>query len=388
MAGSDDSLKVLIPTLRSVAHQAFRGAGYEAEDVLAEVADVDFLVFEAGPFFPLRERLIRFAAWRDPTGVALSLNPGLRTHSIATEYDLFVFYCQHKHIPEVHYLNAARKWKERCRKSVCILDELWTHEVYRLRRHLRRLRSFDLVVVGFEGSVRAASEVLEKTCHFVAPAVDTLKFSCRLRRPARCIDVYSLGRRQERLHRALCRIAEDRGLFYMFDTSLGGDTLVANHREHRTVLANIAKRSRCFMVAPALVDRVDHTKGQVEVPNRYFEGAAAGAILLGQRPSCASFERLFDWPDAVVEVRPDGSDCDRVLWDLLHDAQRCERISTGNSQQALLKHDWVYRWKNVFELLDIPPTAAMLRREQTLHTLAASPAPGPNLWLPARKVSY
>lgn len=138
------------------------------------------------------------------------------------------------------------------------------------------------------------------------------------------------------------------------------------------------------MVAPALVDRVHDTKGQVEVPNRFFEGAAAGAVLVGQRPRCPSFERLFDWPDAVVEVQADGSDCDQVLWDLLNDVQRCEQIGERNATQALLKHDWVYRWKDIFYLLGLPPTAAMLARERTLQALARRPLEGTHGTRPTR----
>jgi hypothetical protein len=365
-------MKVLVPTFRSFAQQAFRGIGYEAQDVFADVADVDLVQLQPGAWFTVREHVVRFLAWHDFTGLARSVNPGLHTWRVAQEYDLFVLICQHRHLPEVLYLNALTDWSRRCRKKVCILDELWEYEVPRLRPYLKTLKQFDLVLIACEGSVRAVAQNIERPCHFLPPAVDTLRFTPLLRPSPRCIDIYSIGRRQAHLHDALCRLAEKRNLFYLFDRSGGGDSVTPDHRQHRSSLADLARRSRCFMVAPALVDQSQHTRGQIEVPTRYFEGAAAGAILLGQRPACRSFERLFDWPDAVVEVRPDGSDCEEVVWSLLTDTSRCERISHRNATEALLRHDWVYRWKQVLQLLGMPPTEAMLARERRLQEIAHS----------------
>ena len=55
-----------------------------------------------------------------------------------------------------------------------------------------------------------------------------------------------------------------------------------DYRQHRELFANMAKRSRYFLVSPAKIDRTDETRGQVEIGHRYFEGAAAGAVMIGQ----------------------------------------------------------------------------------------------------------
>lgn len=368
-------LKILLPTTRLFAREAYRGAGYEAQDVLAEVADVDLLPLRPTRSFSVCGPVLRALAWHDLSGLSLRVNPGLRASPPTGEYDLFVFFCQHRHLSEVHYLNAVRGWSERCRKSVCIIEELWSHELPRLRKQLKKLRRFDLIAVALEGSVEGATHIIDKPCCFVPPAADCLRFTPHLQPRPRTIDAYSIGRRQHAVHEALWRLAEDGEIFYHFDTSLGGDLLVPDHRLQRSMIAALAKRSRCFTVAPALVDRIPDNKGQSEIANRYFEGAAAGAALLGQRPACESFDRLFDWPEAVIELRPDGSDCVRLVRNLLHDEARLREISRRNSTQALLKHDWVYRWRTIFQLLGLPPTEAMLAREQRLRELAAAPYP-------------
>jgi len=55
------------------------------------------------------------------------------------------------------------------------------------------------------------------------------------------------------------------------------------------------------------MDVPEETHGQIEIGFRYYEGSAAGTVMIGQAPD-VSVPEMFDWPDAVVQVRPDGSD--------------------------------------------------------------------------------
>ncbi|MBK9170083.1 MAG: glycosyltransferase family 1 protein [Bryobacterales bacterium] len=365
--------RVLVPTLRGFDRCVFRGTGYEAQDVLAEIDRVDLLELKPGPHFAFQERLVRNLAWHDPMGLAASCNPGLQRVRLKQDYDLLVLYCQHKHLTELLYVNAIQEWTRRCRKSVCILDEIWANDAYALRHHLKRLQQFDAVVVGLQGSVGAVSEVIGRQCHFVPSAVDVWRFT-PLRKPARnrTVDIFSIGRREQGIHRKLLEFAHERDLFYVFDTYGGGDAACPDYRLHREMMANILHHSRCFMVAPALVDMLHHANGQIEVPNRFYEGAAAGAILLGRRPQCEYFDGLFGWPDSVVEIREDGSDAAEVLSALLADPERCRGISQRNAAESLLRHDWVYRWKTIYELVGLDPTPAMKSREIRLREVADS----------------
>jgi hypothetical protein len=136
------------------------------------------------------------------------------------------------------------------------------------------------------------------------------------------------------------------------------------------MLANIAKRSRYFVVAPAKMDAPDETRDQIEVGLRYYEAAAAGAVMIGQTPACEPFRRLFDWPDAVIEVQSDGSDIADVLARLSAQPERLSEISRRNAMQALLRHDWVYRWKNILGIVGLEPAPEMEIRENKLRRLA------------------
>jgi hypothetical protein len=108
----------------------------------------------------------------------------------------------------------------------------------------------------------------------------------------------------------------------------------------------------------------------VEVGYRYFEGAAAGTVMIGDAPECEAYRELFGWPEAVVEIRPDGSDTMATLGELNSDPERVAAIGARNAREALLRHDWVYRWKDMFRIAGIEPSPRKAAREKRLADLA------------------
>jgi hypothetical protein len=148
-----------------------------------------------------------------------------------------------------------------------------------------------------------------------------------------------------------------------------------DHREHRDLIAGLAKRSRFFLVAPAKMNALEESGGQSELGSRYYEGAAAGAVLLGRKPVSGSFDALFGWPDAVVEIANDGSDAPRVIADLSGQPERLQEISRRNAREALLRHDWAYRWENVLTMAGLEPRPALGARKDRLKALANGVGP-------------
>jgi hypothetical protein len=153
-------------------------------------------------------------------------------------------------------------------------------------------------------------------------------------------------------------------------TANTANTEVNDHRQHRNLFANIAKRSRYFVVAPAKMDALSEIRGQVEVGSRYYEGAAAGTVMIGEVADCEAYRDLFGWPEAVIQIRPDGSDLTAVLSDLDSDPERIAAISRRNAKEALLRHDWAYRWNEMFRVAGIKPSPRMAARERRLKDMA------------------
>ncbi|UCF14099.1 MAG: glycosyltransferase family 1 protein [Phycisphaerales bacterium] len=169
-------------------------------------------------------------------------------------------------------------------------------------------------------------------------------------------------------HRVLLKMAEQKEIFYVYDTLLGMQT--ASHGEHRNLTANMAKRSRYFLVYPGKIDREFETGGQREVGSRYFEGAAAGSVMIGECLETEAFREHLGWPDAVIRVPFDAPNIAKILADLDSQPTRMEQARKSNIVQSLLRHDWAYRWGTVLDMAGLKPKAALIDRLEYLKSMA------------------
>jgi hypothetical protein len=366
-----ERLRICVPTWRNFNKAAFNCGLYEAQDVLQEIDDVDLVALEPRAGFRFKESWQRLLLYRDPTDRLMFLNPGLKRVRITRDYELFAVVCQSYW--DLLYVNAIEGWKEKCRTSVCWIDEMWAASVHKYKNWLKALASFDHVCVSSKRSAPALSSAIGRECHWIPGGVDALRFSPYPDPPARVVDVYSIGRRWEGMHKSFLESASKKEIFYIHDTLQDIASMrPIDDRQHRELYANVAKRSRYFVVAPAKMDLPADTEGESEIGYRYFEGAASGAVLVGQAPVCEHYPQMFGWPDAVVEVRPDGSDLRDVLSALNSDPARISKISRRNSAESLLRHDWVYRWKDIFRIAGVTPSPGMIARERCLARLAST----------------
>lgn len=360
--------RICMPSGRLFKKYAFLSGHYEAQDVLQEVDDVDLICLEPRFGYVFKEKWQRRLLFHDFSRRLIFQNPGLKKVRLMQEYDLFLAVCQYNH--DFLNINAIEGWKDQCKTSVCWIDEMWTAEVPQFEYWVHALRNFDHVFVSSFGTVEALSKAIDKPCHWLPGGVDVLRFSPYPTTVPRVVDVYSIGRRCEAIHRELYRAAQRRSIFYLYDTFEGSLLDVYDHRQHRDLLSNVARRSRYFMVAPGKVNLPGETRGQEEIGRRYYEGAAAGAVMIGQVPNSDSFCKMFPWPDAVIKIEPDGSDVMDVIEQLNSAPEHALAMSQRNSMEALLRHDWVYRWKELFQIVGLEPLPAMKAREQRLRELA------------------
>jgi len=361
--------RICLPTFRKFARTPFRCSHYEAQDILAAVDDVDLICLEAEARLPNREKWLRKISFHDVTRRLMFLNPGLRSVRLSRDYELFVAVCQNYF--DILYFNAIDDWRDRCRTSVCWLEEMWASAVPGYKHWLHALSRFDHIFVGCLGSVQAMSEALGRPVHWLPSAVDTVRFSPCPSSLSRVIDVYSIGRRWEGSHRALHEAARRGDIFYVHDTFAAADAETYDPGEHREMFASMAKRSRYFMVAPAKMNNPAHTNYQVEIGSRYYEGAAAGAVMIGQAPDLDAFRQMFPWPDVVVHIEPDGSDVMSVLQNFGSDSSRVAAIRANNVSGALSRHDWLHRWQQMFQVIRFPQSTGMSVRQRRLQELAS-----------------
>lgn len=219
--------------------------------------------------------------------------------------------------------------------------------------------------------VEGLSKLIKPPVTYIPPAVDTLRFSPYPNPPQRFIDVSYVGRRSPNIHDALVKRAAQDNFFYYHDT-VKGKLEIGNAREHRILLANLFQRSRYNITNYAKFNSTAETGGTQEIGYRFFEGAAAGTVMIGMPPAGEAFSRYFDWSEPIIKVDLSGTDVVEAIAELDAQPERLERISRGNVANCLLKHDWSYRWRDILSTFDLKPSQAMIEREKYLFKLGHS----------------
>jgi glycosyl transferase family 1 len=373
---------VLTFSMRRVATLVAYCTLYEFEDVIAketgadriEPASVDGLEFLRKVYKVAR------AVTRSPA-LASRLVPRPGALRIEKDYELFFPIFNNPY--ELFALHAIPAWRERCRFAACFISEVWQQLLPEYL--IETLASFDCIYLGVTQPIDDVARITGRPCTYLPLATDALRFSPYPDLPARTIDVCGIGRRSAVTHEALLSLARERGLFYYYDTvsaaphvvNPGRQTTfnVSNAAEHRLLLANLLKRSRYFIANRARANEPEVTRGVEEIAGRFFEGAAAGAVMLGDPPRTDTFQALFDWPDAVVPVPVDAPAIAETIAQLDRDRDRVDRIRRANVTNTLLRHDWVHRLRTIFEAARLAPTAGMAAREADLRALARQVTP-------------
>jgi len=335
----------------------------EFEGILQEIDTVDVVAPYPGKWYAQGKR----AACRLGEYLKKPLNPGIPAIALDRDYDVFLTIIEKP--SEMLHVTALRDLRKRCRTLVCWIVEFYLHDIPTFKSVLEVMSQFDHVVF-MTAAYEPFHRIVEGQCSYLAAGVDALRFCPFPNAPKRVIDVLSIGRRAEESHQELLKFARDEELFYVYDTF--SDLHSHNLEHHRAQMANLSKRSRYFIVNPGKVNVPEETGGQSEFGYRYFEGAAPGAILVGERPrNNREFGRIFHWKDAVIDL-PFGSDrIGEIIRELDRQPERQVRIRRNNMLQVLLHHDWVYRWETIHQLSGLQPLPALQERKERLQKLAA-----------------
>ncbi len=369
-----DNGKILLLSMRRLATLVASCILYEFEDVILELTGGDCVEVgndDALQFSRRAYKLLRLGS--NSPWLARALAPRPSTIELQRDYELFFPIFNHPH--ELYALASVPNWRDRCRVAACFIDEVWAHLLPKYLLEL--LQQFDHVFIGTLHCVAEVERIVGRPVTYLPLAANVLRFSPWPDPPARTIEVCNIGRRSAVTHQALLTRARNDGVFYFYDTVSSGSFNdkqrtfhVASHREHRFLLSQILKRTRFYVANRARINEPQYTGNREEIPGRYYEGAAAGAVLLGDAPSTPEFARQFPWPDATIHMPFDSANVADVLRELNRDPERLQEISRRNVHFSALRHDWVHRLQTVFSTLRIAPTPSMQQRESRLNALA------------------
>jgi hypothetical protein len=369
---SQGNAKVLLLSLRNVEDVVAYCAQYEFEDVIGSVTDADMAAPAGLQGVELSRKAYKLA--RRLTGsrrLADSIAPRFSARWLEKDYDLFLPVFSHPY--QLFALSCIPDWRKRCRKAACFIAEAWDDL---LPGYLLELLSeFDHVFINARHAIGRIAGLIGRPCSYMPQAVDTLRFCPWPDPPLRSIDVCNIGRRSPLTHQKLLESARQGRIFYYYDTVKPAAKQVTFHvdngPEHRFLLANLLKRSRYFIANRARANQPETIRGRDEIAGRFFEGVAAGAVVLGDPPAIEEFRRRFDWPDAVIPMPFDAPDVAERIAELDEDPARQARIRKENAANALLRHDWVHRLRTILEAVGVAAPARMLAREAHLASLAA-----------------
>src|SRR5208283_2455786 len=334
----------------------------EFERIIQEVDSVELVAPGAKTWYPNGKRV----ALRLGEFVNIPLNPGVSSFNLGRDYDMFFTVCFGA--SDLLHLKALKGWRDRCKTSVCWITEFYVKDIPVYKSCMGVLAQFDYVIFMFSANEPFKSRIKGQG-QFLPAGIDTLRFCPYPHPPTRCIDVLSIGRRAQVVHEALMQMAQEDRKFYVYDTINALRAYDLN--EHRSMIANMAKRSRYFIVSPGKFDKPEETGGVSEFGFRYFEAAAPGAIMIGLRPANnKEFEKIFNWEDAVIEVPFTSDAIVGTIRELDKQPDRQMKISQTNVLQCLLHHDWVYRWEAILQMVGMKPLPMLLDRKQRLKDLA------------------
>lgn len=366
------SPKVLILSQRLNFKNVGRACSYEFEDAVQSLSEGQILTPRLKLVDSTQEenweKKSKFRKFFGHNLFYLSKNFGWY-HRIPLEntYDLLFVLCGA--LPDIQVIKSILDWRKKCGFAVCWIEDIWDSSLDQYKKLFPLLRKFDRIYIGTSTTLPKAKKVLSTKCRYLPPAVDALNFCPTSIDDPRPIDVMFFGRRSVNMHRSLYQWAQAKKKFYQFDT-FAPQRNVTDAKEHRQFTADMIQRTKYFIANKAQISNSAMTGNQEDLSFRFFEGAAAGAVMLGHRPDIPAFHENFDWPDATIHVPADSLGLPQHIEELEADPVRVRKIRQNNVLQSLLRHDWVYRWEAILKDLELPISEKIVERKQQLAARA------------------
>lgn len=359
--------RLLLPSRRALDPMVWSASAYEFEDTIAALEATEPLILDLvqpRPL-PLERRIVR--RLRSSAGVNVVRESRCSRVEINDQHDLFFVRVMTPN--ELQFLDNIKGWRDRCGKAVCWVEELWI-SLLKHQRMLQSLRQFDHVFLGHAETAARLEPLIDRPCSYLPWGVDALRFCPYPNPPERCIDVYAMGRRSAATHESLIEHARrELHFFYLYDSARARE-FVEGPAQHRELFANLIRRCRYFLVSRAKTNEPGQVQGQQEFGPRFFEGAAAGAVLVGDAPDRGPFLEQFDWPDALIREPADSKKIPDLIAELDADPVRLDKVRRANVSNVLRRHDWVYRWQQVLDVVGLPATEALRARREALEVRA------------------
>jgi Glycosyl transferases group 1 len=378
-----DGRRVLLASPCNIEGRAWGGIGFEFLQVISQIESAvvaaprrrDYsgwpLRLVSDELVPLVDRvreIVRFKLRRPAPRLAAP-------EEVSGTFDLCFYVCQFG--KELGEIDRIRGWRERSKLACAFILETWPQTIGFDRANYRMLDRFDCAFVLNPRAIPLIQAHTKTPVLFLPTAADTLLMPASLLQAERLVDILCIGRKNPAVHAAMLDYSEQQRKLYLYD--VWSDMLVRDWAGARRYNAELAARSKFYVVWRPEFRLAPDAPSEQALSNRYFEGAASGAVMIGSRPDVGEFGALFDWPDALIDLPQEPEAVGPFLRCLEADPARLARIRQRNRREALLRHDWVHRWTSVLDALGLERTTAHGGRLATLgcrvETEVAPPMP-------------
>jgi hypothetical protein len=362
---SDTQTRLLLVSTRGMRNDVSRCLTYEFED--AVIATENALLLAPGLVDRSQTFLNKVLKTLGPwTGTDLRLRPTPVAHVEVSKSNFELTLVVIQSIRDLYDLEKVEGWSNAAPKSFCLIEEVWVNNIS--RKDAALLEQFDHIILNCRHAVEPLRARIDVPVTYLPPSVDMHRFCPQDINRARPIDAFSMGRRSAKDHQHLlerCRNNQD--FFYLYDSVRFASAI--DPLQHRELLANAIQRTKWFPVNRAKIDDPTVSSHQEEVGFRYFEGAAAGAVMIGEKPNSPTFEENLGWTDSVL-VSSEGESILDVIDMLEADPVRVAQIRRRNVAHSLRRHDPSYRYRTILGLAELTPTPQLKYRIEMLHTRA------------------
>lgn len=201
---------------------------------------------------------------------------------------------------EIGSLRLVRDLRRIAARTVLYVFDSWPSEVEPFRRYRAEWRRLDRVFIAIPEALDVYRSHLECPVEHLPVAIDPRRFHPHGR--ARAIDVAALGRRLPAAHAELMRLAQKHDLFYYF-TEVQAPVAI-DLRDSQTLIGQLC-RSACVQVCWPVERTNPERRGEASpITPRWFEAAACGSLVIGERPNTEAFDKFFPSPQFVREADP------------------------------------------------------------------------------------
>ncbi|GAB4384638.1 MAG: hypothetical protein Kow00121_48420 [Elainellaceae cyanobacterium] len=187
---------------------------------------------------------------------------------------------------------------------------------------------------------------------FLPLATNTIHSTLNLHRYPRWIDIISYGRGNKEFHKFLQGHFNSSNDDRVYHHSTFAEPYLYDRAEHIALMTKLLDRSKISVCFEA--SSVERFRGYSPILYRWFEAWAAGCTVIGRKPFGQGVAELMDWENSAIDIPENPADWALFIEALLADNDTLQENAQRNYQECLLRHDWRYRLRDMFNQVGLP----------------------------------